>query len=68
MEVVHKLILERNNLETAPFREIYNSNAQLTELVRKLRGKCQTLETECHHQQKDLKKVRYTNTLDLYMF
>lgn len=67
MELVYGLIQQRNDFETLPFLEVHNSNANLTSLVRKLRGKCQALETECHHQQEDLTKVCWQCWFDLHV-
>lgn len=54
MEKIYDLILERNSLETAPFREVYESNCHLNSLIRTLEIKCHRLESEYRqHSQKD---------------
>lgn len=58
MELIHGLIQERNEFETLPFVDIHKSNFNLSATVRKLQTKCHALETECHHQQQDLRQVR----------
>ena len=46
MQDIYNLILERNDVETLPFKEVYDSHASLQSFIRNLELKCQRLETQ----------------------
>lgn len=51
MQDIYNRILDRNNIETAPFQEVYASHASLQSLIRNFEIKCERLETQSSQKQ-----------------